>query len=242
MSLTPHSSPIGSLLRFSATLLLAVIIGDSPEPRAGEFINLTFDDAHVTPEDIASGGNTTGTMDRLLPGWQLFTSDTQPYTGLIQWGQPHEGMPFALFPSPYTPTGYALWIDTRLLPSVFSDPGYNIIHLRQTATIPIWATGFQTYGGLNLTINGQPPDISLGDDFLRPWAGKQVTLDFSNVDWTTGAIIPVTVANGPFDILNFYPVPIPEPSTWVLLASGLGALVWSRRRREAVVKGGTGHR
>ena len=213
-------------------LLLAAVVRNS----AGEFINLTFNDGKVTPQDIASGGNSTGTIDRLLPGWQLFVNDTQPYTGLIAWGSPHDGMPFALFSSLYAQLEYGLWIDTRELPSSRSDPGWNIIHVRQTATIPTWAAGLQVYGPLRFTINGQYPDPALGNDYLKPWAGQQVTLDFGNQDPNTGAIIsPVTGENGPIDILGFYA--IPEPSTWALLASGLGALIWSRRWEGRAVEG-----
>ena len=226
-----------SLALAAITLLLLATVARS---YAGDFINLTFNDGNVTPQDIASGGNSTGTINRLLPGWQLFTSDTQPYTGLIPWGFPQNGMPFSLFYSGDSQQGFALWIDTRELASSQSDPGWNIIHVRQTATIPTWAAGLQAYGPLRFTINGQYPDPALGDDYLKPWAGQQVTLDFSNKNLETGGIIaPITGENGPIDILGFYA--IPEPSTYATIfgAAALGFAAWRRRQKQKAAPAAT---
>lgn len=54
---------------------------------------------------------------------------------------------------------------------------------------------------------------------VSPYAGQEVNLEFLvESGWSIR-----------FDILGF--VPIPEPSTWALLGTGLAALLWFSRRK-----------
>ena len=51
------------------------------------------------------------------------------------------------------------------------------------------------------------------------------------LDSSLSTIVPVTTAGGLVNVTqSTTPVPVPEPATWLLVASGLSALRWRRRR------------
>jgi len=109
----------------------------------------------------------------------------------------------------------------------------------QTGTIPSWAQTLEFVPILNLRVDGVPVVSGLHGADVHQWAGQQVTLDFSNKDPFLGVCTgPVTGENAPLDIVGF--IPTPEPSTWALLTFGLGALIWSKRRREGRTAEGSG--
>ena len=93
---------------------------------------------------------------------------------------------------------------------------------------------------------GSPLVLSAGTYWLELHEGSSLaTNDGSAIFWATsnGTVgdgkqdvnptLPSTGANAEFAFQLFDTTPVPEPTTWVLLAAPLAAMLWFRRRRGA---------
>jgi hypothetical protein len=103
------------------------------------------------------------------------------------------------------------------------NPAGPEIRLSQRGTVPADAAGLWIFGAgyAQMFINGERVGDTVNDltvDVSR-FAGQEVDLEF----------LVASGASIRFDILGF--VPVPEPSTWALLGSGLAALLWLSRRK-----------
>ena len=200
----------------------------------GEFINLTFDEPDLSGPLVPDypDGPLRGGVAKLLRGWTVQAN-----------GQPVDSMLF----SPYPPgvggsdlvnlqqsrpgdsplLGFAsLFIYSPLPSELPPRPLGPEIRLSQRGTIPADAAGMWLASGYvqvfadGLKIGEVNPMVggrSIID--VSPYAGQEVNLEF-------------LVSSGDsirFDILGF--VPIPEPSTWALLGTGLAAVCWLTRRK-----------
>jgi hypothetical protein len=101
------------------------------------------------------------------------------------------------------------------------------------STFHLWVTSNPT----SLTLGGPDLALNTANAVLTNLNASTVRFRHFTITADTG-----TVGAATFDEIRFgetfadvSPVPIPEPSTYALLAAGLGALVWLRRRANAKV-------
>jgi len=237
--------------RAALMLLLAL-----PVSRGGDFVNLGFESAdtsHVTPQG-------EGWAHDLVPGWewniggQGYASDAFMYVngGVINGS----GFGLAMIMTPANAYGfpvvdkYGLYLAASDIPGL---PGPSSV--RQMGEVPsgtkslqflnyYWQDStFAPHVLAQVSVNGSL--LPLHNDLLSgnplpqaPWdsififessadvsayAGQQVSLEFTIPEQAMG-----------LDDIKFSTLPIPEPSTWTLLAFGLGALICFRQRRKVV--------
>lgn len=190
----------------------------------GDFVNLTFDEPDVSGAltEIYPGGPKRGSVAALLRGWNVSVAG-QPYefATISSFPVGSGNDPVSLFGNPPGEPGSLLGAYTLGIHSPV--PPAPEIRLNQTGTIPANAAGLWIFGTghAQMFINGE----RVGDTIATPvadvsrYAGQEVNLEF-------------LVASGGsirFDILGF--VPVPEPGTWALLGTGLGAAYWICRKR-----------
>lgn len=199
--------------------------------KAGDFVNLTFDEPDLSGPltEVHPGGPQIGKTAQLLRGWTLSINDRQPET-------------MTYSPPGTSSTGVVALEEYKVGPngSQFSQfelivnatpPAQQSLTLRQTGTIPLDAAklGLFSNGLVEVRINDKA--IYLADPEVTAYplidisafAGQTVSLEFR------AAQLPFRPVGFNFDIAGFYP--IPEPSTWALLGTGLAAMLWFSRRR-----------
>ena len=236
-------------LAIAAMFLLAAVT----RTNGGDFVNLGFEDANLSnlfadaghAHDLAPGwewniGGAGYTSDTLMyfdgpvlngfgPGWAALLGVPNPYNfpiigsyGLVL-APAYDGLHFAatsIRESGVVPVGTKSlqFLDYFYYSYSFAPPIEVKIN---GALVPLQNTLLSTTPlpqntGLSIFAFRSRADISM-------YSGQQVSLEF------TIPVVPMGL-----DDIQFSQLPIPEPSTWALLATGLGALVWSKRRRNAM--------
>ena len=191
----------------------------------GDFINLTFDEPDLSgPLDpVFPGGPLRGSVTEIIPGWSFFT-DGQPVI-TTTWspfnlgsGGGHVSLVQNSLGETAGPLGKASLVIQSQIAGVAPE-----IRLSQRGTIPADAAGLWLASGY---VQAFADGKKIGEinpmtgpfiiDVSR-FAGQEVNLEFLvESGWSIR-----------FDILGF--VPVPEPETWALMGTGLGALVWVSR-------------
>jgi hypothetical protein len=201
-------------------LLLGALFGS--DLAAGEFINLELDHPDLTGTlvKLYPGGPLKGSVQDILPGWQI-TSDGIPLTTMTYSPPGSAGgqIPAELQASNgYVGVGNVLLLISSSFLSTQSPFGPEL-RLSQTGMIPADAIGLQmeSVGFVQVYVNGTLAS-DLGNPFsasrridVAPFRGQSVKLEF-------------VVAPGmgtAMDILGF--TSVPEPSKWVLMGLGLAA-------------------
>ena len=191
---------------------------------AGDFVNLTFDepDASGTLAEIYPGGPKRGSAAALLRGWNLSVAgQAYEFATISSFPVGSGNDPVSVLENSPAEQNSPLGTYTLVLHS--PTPPAPEIRLSQRGTVPADAAGLWIFGAgyAQMFINGERVGDTVNDltvDVSR-FAGQEVDLEFLV---GSGASIR-------FDILGF--VPVPEPSTWALLGSGLAALLWLSRRK-----------
>lgn len=202
---------------------------------AAPFRNLGFDDGTTNTAQIIgldpifkSALQGVGPTEDLLPGWKVFSDlDELATIGLNLRPEGDESSFVTLFDALYGAAQFPADRFALLLQG---------ISLQQTGEIPVDARAitYTSSGLLIPSINGEPlPQIDLfGPEILfdvSRFAGQTVDLTFQP---SPSGFPPGGTAEF-LDTIRF--VPVPEPSTWVLLAGGI--VVWlamgSKRRQTA---------
>jgi len=208
--------------------------------RGAEFVNLGFDDPDLSHVEFSIGrGVHVGPANEVLRGWTINPPAAQwPDSGRISvdGGSP----PFGLTPSvdPQSLAWYGRYhLDVNVYDEFIFGGGMPLrptLTLSQVGRVPVDAAWLKVwegggyFGPLEAYIDGRPgvltpPPIPTGSGVtfldVSAVAGQEAELKF---------VFPAGTLHD-FDIIGF--VPVPEPSSWALLAVGAAWLAGARRRR-----------
>jgi hypothetical protein len=209
------------------------------------FQNLGFEEATLTTNTVfflVPGVDETswrlagyGPAEELLPGWQVFRGSVQQTNVHYDLGDPFS-LGFASLVTDDFRFG-VFEVEGKYAVEVGGSPSHpdNVMSLVQRGEIPADAQGLRlreiTYGslGVGIEINGivapyvsreilGPPTYTRVTYDITPFAGQNVEMRI----FSRGSIFS-EITSTIFDSVEF--VPIPEPSTWLLLWLGGGGLI-----------------
>ncbi len=199
---------------------------------AGEFVNFTFDEPDLsgpfTP--VHQGGPQIGKTSQLLRGWTPLLNGAPPDTMTYSPAGTSSTGHLTLYEYLVGPAGQQVSQHSLLFSS--SPPNQATFSIKQTGTIPLDAASLGLFANHFLEVRINDNAVYMVDPEITayPWidvsryAGQIVDLEFRVIQFPFQS-----VAMG-FDILGFKPVP--EPQTWVLLGTGLAALLWFSKRKQ----------
>lgn len=231
----------------AAACLVSLWAGVAFGAAAQQFVNLDFD-VPILPPDI--GPNAMLPWSLAAPGWGHGVGDS---SGHLTYGGPHLGFSstYALLPAALSPLGpdtgkYAIGMRSG---SFSEDPQspWTPAFVSQTGQVPVVARTLSllaSHGQFSVSLNGQavgmravgldPQSPTYVTDFLT-YSGEW-TADISAFAGQVAELIITETSNREqamlaVDEIRF--LPVPEPSTTVLMAVGAVGLLVALRRRLA---------